>query len=198
MFEEERQLIFGVVSGDESATEYFIAVWHPRIYRWLYQKSWLRPVEDSAQQVWYHLLDKGWERLLGWDGLYLENWHQHSLESYLKTITIHKARDLERAAYRRLPAVDEVLDVVDDGPVGADPVTLLERARVREAFDGCFQRAQARDQRNMVMWFEGKSDEEIAEDLGITPNNVSQRRFQALRRLRACLREKIPEYLENV
>ncbi len=32
-----------------------------------------------------------------------------------------EARDLERRSKRRLPPADDVLDVVDDGPVGTDP-----------------------------------------------------------------------------
>lgn len=195
MFEEERQLIFGVVSGDTAATAHFISVWHPRIYRWLYRNSWLRPVDDVAQEVWYRLLDHGWQRLLDWDGLDEENWHSRSLESYLRTITINHARDIERRAKRRPPTAEDVLDIVDDGPVGSDPELEAERVRVREVFDSCFQEALARDQRNLVMWHEGRSDEEIADELGITPNNSAQRRFQALRRLRDCLRDKMPEYL---
>jgi len=197
VFEEERKLIFGVVSGDKAATIKFIDYWHPRIYRWIYQNSWFRPVEDLAQDIWYHLLDDGWERLLRWDGLYEDNWHPHSLESYLKTITIHKARDAERWSQRRLPPADLVLEIVDDGPVGADPMVEAERARVREAFDSCFQEARERDQRNMSLWYEGKSDDEIADELGDNPNNCAQRRFQAIRRLRQCLRNKIPEYFDD-
>jgi len=198
VYEEERRLILGVVSGDVTATARFIGIWHPRIYRWIYQNSWLRPVEDAAQEVWYHLLDRSWERLLEWDGLYADNWRPHGLESYLKSITIHKARDLERVAHRLLPPADLVLDVLDDGPVGTDPEIEAERARVREVFDKCFQKAQERDRTNMGMWYEGKSDEDIAEELGITPNNAAQRRFQALARLRGCLRQHLSEYLENV
>jgi len=195
VFEEEQQLIFGVVSGDKRATARFISIWHPRIYRWIYQNSWLRPVDDAAQEVWYRLLDQGWRRLLDWDGLDEENWHPHSLESYLQTITINQARDIERWTQRRPPTAEDVLDVIDYGPVGTDPEIEAERARVREVFDSCFQSARARDQRNMVMWHEGRSDDEIAEELGITPNNSAQRRFQALRRLRDCLRDKLSEYL---
>jgi len=198
VYEEERHLVLGVVSGDEAATEHFISIFHPRIYGWLYQNSWLRPVDDAAQEVWYHLLDHGWERLLDWDGLNEENWHPHSLESYLRAITINKARDIERWTQRRPPTAEDVLDVIDDGPVGTDPEIEAERARVREVFDSCFQKAQARDQMNLGMWHEGRSDEEIAIELGISPNNAAQRRFQALRRLRDCLREKLPEYLDNV
>ena len=197
MYDDERQLIFGVASGDERATEYFIQEWHPRIFRWIYRHSWLRPVDDVAQDVWYHLLENGWQRLLDWDGLYADNWHRHSLESYLRRITINKARDIERRSQRRLPSAEKVLEVVDEGPVGTDPEVLAERARVREIFDGCFQRVQERDQVNLVMWQEGRTDNEIAESLGITPNNAAQRRYQALRRLRDCLRDRMPEYLRN-
>ena len=73
MLEEQRQMIRGLVAGEPYATRQFISLWHPRIYRWLERHSWLRPVEDSAQQVWYHLLDGGWDRLLQWDGLYDDN-----------------------------------------------------------------------------------------------------------------------------
>ena len=197
MCDEQRKLIQALVTGDTRATEEFIFIWHPRIYQWIYRHSWLRPVEDVAQEVWYHLLDHGWERLLGWEGLYRDSRHRHSLESYLRTITINKARDIERRSKRRLPPADEVLDIVDDGPVGTDPAVEAERARVREIFDSCFQRAQERDQINLVMWREGRSDADIAERLGIEPNNAAQRRYQALRRLRDCLRDKMSEYLDH-
>ena len=79
----------------------------------------------------------------------------------------------------------------------ADPRVLAERERLARIFESCFRRLQARDRINLVMWQEGHSDAEIGERLDITANNAAQRRYQALPRLRACLEEKMPEYLRN-
>ena len=199
MCDEQRKQIQALVTGDTRATEEFICTWHPRIYIWIQRHSWIRPVEDVAQQVWYHLLKNRWDALLQWEGLYSDSaWHDRSLEGFLRKVTVNKMRDLERAAQRQLPfggAPDDTLD--DPDGVGADPENLAERERLAEIFDSCFGRLQDRDQVNLVKWREGYSDTEIAAELGISPNNASQRRFQALRRLRECLRNNLPEYLAH-
>ena len=200
MREEERQLIRRLVVGDVAAEHQFVSMWHPRIYVWAARHTWVRPIDDCVQQIWYHLLDNDCARLLQWQGLYDDDaWHTHSLEGYLKTLAINKLRDIERAEARRLPPAKNQLDIIDeDGPLGTDPEVQAERYRLTVVFESCFVLIQANDQRLLEMWHEGHPDEDIALELGITPNNVAQRRFQALRRLRDCLREKLPEYLRHV
>ena len=196
MYDPERQLIRGLITGDLGATEAFIGHFNPLIRRWIRSNSWLRPVDDIAQQVWYHLLEDHWKRLLSWDGLYADSSNPRSLEAFLKKVTVNKARDLERAKNRDLPAAGDPFPIIiDDGPVGADPKTLAERERLIAVFEHCFRRLQDRDRLNLIMWQEGHSDAEIGERLGMTANNASQRRFQALPRLRLCLEEHLPEYV---
>ena len=187
----------GLVTGDPGATNEFISFWQPKIYGWIRRHSWIRQADDASQQVWFHLLENGWDRLLQWDGLYGET-PRYSLHAFLKRVTINKLRDLERKAKRQLPPGGDPFDIGGDGDtVGGNPFDMAERERIRRAFERCFGRLQPRDQTNLVMWYEGHPDKEIAEQLQMTANNVAQRRHQALPRLRMCLEENLPEYMRD-
>ena len=197
MTDRDRQLIMGLVTGNPSATNEFLSMWQPRIYSWIRQNSWLRPRDDISQQIWFHLLENGWDRLLHWDGLYRDA-PGHSLEAFLKQVTINKVRDLERKRKRDLPEGGDPFDFIDeDGSVGTNPLDMLERERIQRAFEECFGNLQPRDRANLVMWYEGHQDAEIAEHLRMTANNVAQRRYQALPRLRMCLEQTLPEYMRD-
>ena len=197
MTDHDRQLITGLVTGNPGATNEFIMTWEPQIRSWIRQNSWLRQRDDISQQVWFHLLENGWDRLLSWDGLYHEV-EPHSLEAFLRQVTINKVRDLERKALRQLPEGGDPFDIIDDdNGVGSNPLDMLERERLRRAFEECFGRLQPRDRTNLVMWHEGYRDAEIAERLSMTANNVAQRRHQALPRLRMCLEQTLPEYMRD-
>jgi RNA polymerase sigma factor (sigma-70 family) len=197
MSDRDRQLIKGLVTGDPDATNEFISLWQPRIYRWVRWKSWLKQTEDASQQIWFHLLENSWERLLSWEGLYSEN-EEHSLEAFLRQVSINKLRDLERKAQRQLPEGGDPFDIVDDGDsVGSNPLDMAERERIRRAFEECFGRLQSRDCTNLIMWYEGHKDAEIAEQLNMTANNAAQRRHQALPKLRMCLEKSLPEYMRD-
>ena len=197
MTDQDRQLIMGLVTGNPGATNEFLSMWQRRIYSWIRQNSWLRQRDDIAQQVWFHLLENGWDRLLSWDGLYHEV-KPHSLAAFLRQVTINKVRDLERKAERNLPEGGDPFDIIDeDGSAGTNPLDMVERERLRRAFEECFGRLQPRDQTSLVMWYEGHQDAEIAERLSMTANNVAQRRYQALPRLRMCLKQTLPEYMRD-
>jgi len=197
MPDQDRQLIIGLVTGDPDATNEFIKSWQPRIYWWIRDNSWLRQADDVSQQIWFHLLENGWDRLLRWDGLYA-NTAEHSLHAFLRQVTINKLRDLERKAQRQLPEGGDPFDIIDDGgSVGANPLDMAERERIRRAFEECFGRLQPRDRTNLIMWYEGHPDKEIAENLQMTANNAAQRRYQALPRLRMCLEQNLPEYMRD-
>ena len=197
MPDRDRQHIMGLVTGDPSATNEFISIWQPKIYGWIRRNSWIKQVDDASQQVWFHLLENGWARLLRWDGLYA-NAAEHSLQAFLRQVTINKLKYLERRALRQLPEGGDPFDIADDGDsVDGNPLDMAERERIRRAFEKCFGCLQPRDRRNLIMWYEGYPDKEIAEYLQMTANNAAQRRHQALPRLRMCLEENLPEYMRD-
>ena len=79
-----------------------------------------------------------------------------------------------------------------------DPMVQADRARLEAAFMSCTSHFNDRDQTLIRMWWEGYTGAEIAAELGMTPNNVYQRRLYLFRQLRACLVEELPEYFRHV
>ena len=199
MPEEDRQLIRAMVSGDRGAAHEFVSTWQPRIERWIAVRTLQFRIDDYAQEVWLHLAEGNWLRLLQWRGLYDdEAYHAHSLEAFLKRITIRKIIDLQGAERIQESSYDPA-DIVDEQTeLGRDPALGAERSRLRRAFDACSRLFQRKDHRAIRLWWEGYSAREIGERLDTNPNNVYQRRSYLLKQLRDCLVEKLPEYFRYV
>jgi len=188
-----------MVTGDRAAAHEFVRVWQPRIQRWIAARTLPYRVDDYAQEVWLHLADGNWLRLLQWRGLYDdEAYHEHSLEAFLKRITIRKVIDLQ-GAERIEPSPHDPADIVDEETeLGRDPALGAERSRLRRVFDACSRLFKSKDHRAIQLWWEGYSASEIGARLGTNPNNVYQRRSYLLKQLRDCFVEKLPEYFRHV
>lgn len=114
MREEERNLIRRMAKRDPLAGREFADKWDPRITCWVAQRVHTHKVEEHAQEVWSHLIQGNWLRLLQWKALYDdEAWHEHSLESYLKRITCNKVLDLVNAEQPCLPQGLDPNDIID-------------------------------------------------------------------------------------
>lgn len=200
MREEERQLIRCLVAGDQAASREFVELWHPRIVRWIVQRAPRPKVADYAQEVWWHLIEGNWHRLLQWDGLYNNQvWHENSLRGFLKSLTNHKVGDLMRAERRRPLVTIDPADLIDEeGSLGADPQAQAERAHLMSVYYSCVSHLNDRDKQLLEMCWEGHSAEEIGAELNMQPNNVYQRKSYLMERLRKCLIDKLPEYFRDV
>jgi RNA polymerase sigma factor (sigma-70 family) len=188
-----------MVTGDRAAAHDFVSAWQPRIERWIAARTLQSRVDDFAQEVWLHLAGGNWLRLLQWRGLYDdEAYHAHSLEAFLKRITIRKIIDLQGTERLQQSQLDPA-DIVDDNTeLGRDPALGAERSRLRRVFDACSRLFKRKDHRAIQLWWEGYSAREIGEQLDTNPNNVYQRRSYLLKQLRDCLVEKLPEYFRHV
>ena len=188
-----------MAAHDATAGHEFVNRWNERIRQWVARQAAHEMVEEYVQEVWEHLIDGNWLRLLQWKGLYDdEAWHPHSLEAFLKRVTINKVTSLQRAERQSSSSFDPV-DIIDDTTsLGADPALYAERARLMLAFTTCSSRFSDGDHRAIVMWWEGHTAQYIAEQLHTNANNVYQRRHYLLNQLRTCLVEKLPEYFRHV
>ena len=175
-------------------------IWDPRIKYWISQCAPQEKVEEYAQEVWGPLIEGNWLRLLQWKGLYDDDaGNPHSLEAFLKRITINKARDLSAAEPPQLPkGVDPNVVIDRTTSLGPDPVAEAERSRLLSAFDHCTRWFKQKDHDAIRLWWEGYSALQIAEMIRTNANNVYQRRSYLFRRLRACLVENLQEYFRDV
>jgi len=198
--DEERNLIHRMAAGDRAAGHEFVDRWDSRMKAWISQQVANDMVEEYAQEVWAHLIQANWLRLLQWNGLYDDAaWHEHSLEAYLKRITTNKVSDLRDAEVPRLPQGLDPVEIIDrTTPLGNDPLVEAERERLVVAFTFCSSRFKDGDHRAIMMWWEGYTAQHIAEQIGSNANNVYQRRHYLLNQLRDCLVEKLPEYFRHV
>jgi len=196
----ERQFIRDLAAGDRAAADEFVRFWYPQIKSWIAGRASPSKVEDYAQEVWQHLIKDEWRVLLQWKGLYDDAvWHPRSLAAFLRQITINKVRDLQRAEQRQLPHAMDPVDIIDvDGPLGTDPMVQADRAHLEAAFLSCISRFNDQDQNLLRMWWEGYTGAETGAELGMTPNNVYQRRSYLFRQLSGCLVEKLSEHFRDV
>ncbi len=200
MRDEERNLIHRMAAHDPAAGHEFVDRWDSRIKNWVAQGADRQYVEEYAQEVWAHLIEGNWLRLLQWNALFNdEAWHEHSLEAFLKRITENKVSDLRDAEPPQLPPGLDPVDIIDrTTSMRNDPLVEAERSRLVMAFTICSNAFNDKDHRAILMWWEGHKAEHIAEQLGTNPNNVYQRRHYLLNQLRACLIERLPEYFRHV
>lgn len=182
------------------AAQQFVDAWNDRIVYWVSRRVPAARVEEYAQEVWLHIMDGNWKRLLQWRPLYDENaWHEHSLEAYLKRLTENKVSDLLRSDPTVLLRALDPNDIVDrTTSLGHDPEVEAERSRLIAAYEFCANRFSDRDHRLLRLWLEGHAAQYIAERIGINANNVYQRRSYLFRGLRDCLVEQLPGYFRRV
>lgn len=198
MSEADRQLVRQLLTGDPASARQFVDEWQPRIAGWIARFCSPGAVEDYAQEVLWHLAQDGWGRLGSWRGLDAERSNPNSLAAYIKKITILKTIDLLRADRRQLPNSGEPFDIVDEtGLLGMDPMESAEGRSLMAAIMACFDDVERRDQHLLIMWRQGRPDRHSARILGMTANNVRQRRHYVLKRLRLCLIAKLPGYFSD-
>ena len=185
---------------DQAAEREFVDTWEPHLIRWASVHAPRDRVDDYVQEVWEHLFNRDWRNLLQWNALYDDDeWHEHSLKGFLKTITVNKVTDLQRAAYlRRLKYLDPADILMVPGELGNDPQLQAEATRLMAAYEGCTSHYQRKDHTLVQMWFEGHSANRIAEELETNANNIHQRKSYLFKRLQDCLTEKLPEYFHDV
>ena len=189
-----------MAAHDPAAGREFVTQWDERIKGWVHQNADREKVEDYAQEVWRHLIECNWLRLLQWNGLFDdEAWHPHSLEAFLKRVTINKTRDLQDAELPQLPPGLDPTQIIDQttGHEG-NPMVEAERSRLIIAFEHCSQRFSQRDHDFIRLWWEGYTGQQIGVELDTNPNNVYQRRSYLLKQLRDCLIERLPEHFRHV
>ena len=199
MSEEQRALIRAMATGDRSAERAFFEMWQPRIEHWIASRTVPDRIADYCQEVWFRLAEGSWLRLMQWRGLFDDaECHPHSLDAYIKRITINKVIDLQ-GAERMQTAEHDPADIVDDtGALGRDPALDAERWRLTAAFEACCRYFTANDMRSIRMWWEGYTAHQIADQINTNPNNVYQRRSYLFTQLRDCLAEKLPGYFRHV
>ena len=169
----------------------FAGAWYPRIVEWIAPRTSRDKVMDYAQEVWIHLTKDGCRNLIRWRGLYVEgDGNPHSLAAYLKTITVRKVIDLHKADNRHW------LDFGDPPEIesGESPLETIEDEQIKIGFRDCFRQLPRLDKRMLIMKWNGRSDEAIGQFYRKTANNIRQRRYQMILKLRECLSVKLPAY----
>ncbi len=189
-----------MAARDARASDEFVQMWDARIQRWVSQRVGYEKIEEYSQEVWGHLVEGNWLRLLQWNGLFDDDaWNPHSLEAFLKQLTNNKVTDLLRAEPPQLPPGLDPVDIIDrTTPYGRDPLLEAERSRLMWAYEDCTQWFKDKDNRLITMWWEGHVGKYMAEQLKMNVNNVYQRRSYLLNQLRDCLVDKLPEYFHRV
>ena len=200
MTDDVRQLIRRAAAHDPAAGHEFVHRYDAAIKSWVAQRANFEKVEEYAQEVWGHLIQGNWMRLLQWRGLYDdEEYNPLSLDAFLKRITYNKVMDLQAAEPPRLPNNVDPNDIIDrTTPLGTDPVAEAERSRLFRIYDHCTRWFNSKDHDAIRLWWEGHSAQQIAELVRTNSNNVYQRRSYLFRRLRECLVENMPEYFRDV
>ncbi len=68
-----------MAAGDPAAGHEFVHKWNRRIEYWVAQGTDDEYVEEYTQEVWAHLIEGNWLRLLQWNALFDDEvWHEHS------------------------------------------------------------------------------------------------------------------------
>ena len=115
MPDRDRQLIRAMVSGDRVAAHAFVSNWHPRIEQWIASRTFRHKVDDYTQDVWLHLTEGNWLRLLQWRGLYDdEAYHSHSLDGFcpIGADGIQRRDKIVVDNYLRLPKKYDLLQTI--------------------------------------------------------------------------------------
>lgn len=194
------ELVRRIELGDPSAEIEFATIWYPRIYGWVRQQVRGDEARDYAQDVWMHLAERRYHRLLKWRGLWNPaTVNPHSFAAYLKKVTALKVIDLLRASGRLPPLADDHIELTDDtGPLGGDPFHVAVSEEQMEILEHVISEFSDRDQQLMDMKSLGHSQREIGEILDMTANNVGVRHHYLIRKLLPILRERMSEDFGNV
>ncbi len=180
---------------DQDAELQFVSQWHGRIKAWVTSQTSPTNVEDYTQDVWCRLADRGWRRLLQWDGLTAKDGvGPNSLAGYLRTITRNRVSDLHDADKKHVRGTISPDDLPNHfGSLGTNPAHETERSIALAGGQECLDEFEAEEQTLLTMWALGHSDKAIAEVLGVTATKAKNNRWKLLRKLRNCLKSKFPD-----
>lgn len=169
--------IRSILNGDMAAADRFVTAWYPHIRNWISQRAPSQDVDDLVDDVWHHLIDNNWYRLSQWRPLHEDRLpvNPFALRAYLKTISLNRVRDKLRSyGYR----TDFFEDDINELPAqhGASPEDYLDKVRRRELLRNIVIREfNERDRILLRLWLDDQPYAYIAEQLGMTTNNVGVR-----------------------
>jgi len=176
---EQAALLRAVAAGDREAYAELFAYFAPRIKAMMMRGGLApTPAEDVAQDA----------MLLVWRKAHLFDAEMGSPAAWIFTIARNRQIDLSRRA-RRAPTESQDADFeqVDDEPL---PDAKVAAAQVDGKVRAAVLRLSAEQQQVLQLsFFEGQSQSEIAESLGIPLGTVKSRTRLAFQRLRALLGE---------
>jgi DNA-directed RNA polymerase specialized sigma24 family protein len=185
--------------GEPSAFSEFAHAWYPRIVGWVRTRTSSDKVNDYANEVWIHLTRDGCRNLLKWRGFLVEGEvNPNSLTAFIKTITARRVASLYKVDNKEwLDFGDDEEFIDDDGQLGRNPPDTIEGEHIKVQFRHCFGLLPSRDKRMLIMKWNERSDSDIATLFRMNANNVRQRRYQMVKRLRECLSDRLPGYFSS-
>jgi RNA polymerase sigma factor (sigma-70 family) len=177
----------------------FIVQWHRKIVGWIARRAPPDRIEDYTQEVWDHLSKNAWRILLQCRALDSDDPGRYALTGFLHSVTLNRVKDLLKADRPRIEIVEVPIHGIENpGPTGLDPEQIAGHQQVIRVYQAWFDELSARDQALLTMWHAGHVDREVADRLRMQENNVRQRRFYLLRRLRDHLVNRLPGYFRDV
>lgn len=185
--EEERKLLSRVASGDVGAFSELYERYHSILYRIVYS---IVKQKNEAEDLLQEIFNQIWQKASSFESA------RGSAYTWLSTISRNKALDFLRSrSHKRQLATDydpdfSLIDRIDSGaPTPHEQAELSERARhVQEALSEIPPEQQ---EVIRIAYFEGYSQSEIAERLGLPLGTVKTRARQALIKLEASLAKRM-------
>jgi len=177
--DDEMRLVAGLLSGDVSALEQFVATYRRFITSTLSRQPYLysQDVDEVYQRFLLHIWEDGYRRLRPWRGT-------RSLRSYLGAIARNLARDYCRERHRNPhDAANRETAVMPAAEMRGD----WNRVGVLKTAMG---KLSVRD-RDLIQrrYYQEQSYREIADALGLTVNHVGVALYRAESRLKLILKK---------
>lgn len=172
----DEMLLTGILQGDKLALEQFYDRYERMVYSFAY-----RCTSDplGAEEITQDVFLKLWRTTVKYDP------KEGKVSTWLLMMTRNASIDYHRRQRRHQgqSAADEVLTVVPDASPGPD--SLAELSDLRESVKSAMDTLPT-DQKQVVeeMYFQGRTQQEIADALGISVGTVKSRVRLAMQKLR--------------
>ena len=184
--QEDAELLAAIAAGDRVAFAGFFARYARRVKAFLIRSG---TRVDEAEELSQEVMVTVWRKAASFDPA------KASAATWLFTIARNRRIDLIRRHARPAPDPEDPLFQPDPDPDGADILGRRQRdAALRVALA---ELPEAQREVLQVAFFEGLSQSEIAERLGLPLGTVKSRARLALARLRAALGEDFRDELED-
>ncbi|HCO14133.1 MAG TPA: hypothetical protein DIT46_08100 [Gemmatimonadetes bacterium] len=165
--EADRELVRRLIAGSDEAWSEMVDQYRRFIFFIIMRDFRLSPDEadDVSQTVWWKLCANDYHALTLWEGT-------APLMAYLRRVTINATLDYirkqsrfdsEPLGYWQPPQPPDILSVEDQA---------MERQHRRLVRDGARTCLSARNARVFLLWLDGKTYREIAEEEQITTSHV--------------------------